>query len=485
MSSLKDKAIKGVFWSSIERFGNQGIQFGIGLILARLLLPEDYGLLGMILVFISLAQVFVEGGFPAALIRKNDPNDEDYSTVFWFNLMVALFCYTLLFLLAPFIADFFDEQKLINLTRIVALNIIINSFGIIQKTILTKDLNFKSQATINLSSILLSGLIGVYCAYNGYGVWALVIQNISRNIFMSFAFWFSTNWRPKLIFSKIAFKELFSFGSNLLFSALINAVSENLFSIIIGKLYNAKSLGYYTRANQFQKLPVSSIYGAISVVSYPVLSELQSNEDQLREGYKSMIKLIAFTLFPIMIILIAIAEPMIHLILTDKWLPSVPILQILCIVGAFYPLHAINLDILKIKGRSDLFFKLEVIKQVLNVSMILICYKWGVIGLVWGSVVLNFVCYYINSFFSKILVNYSFFSQIKDLFPFAFIATITLILLLLIKTILINLFIQLLCLPLIGAFIYFSTAYILKFKELRQFKEIFSRLFQKRKTVTV
>lgn len=481
MKTLKDKAINGVIWSLIERFGNQVIQFVIGLILARLLLPEDYGLLGMILVFISLAQVFVEGGFPAALIRKKDIKDEDYSTVFWFNLIVAIFCYTLLFILAPSIANFFNEKKLINLTRIVALNIVINSFGIIQKTILTKDLNFKSQAKINLISIIISGLIGVYSAINNFGVWSLVIQNISRNVFISIAFWFSTNWRPKLIFSKDSFYGLFGFGSNLLFSSLINAVSENLYSIIIGKLYNARNLGFYTRANQFQKLPVSSIYGAISVVSYPILSEIQFNENQLQKGYKSIIKLIAFTLFPIMIILIAISEPMIYVVLTDKWLPSVEILQILCIVGAFYPLHAINLDILKVKGRSDLFFKIEVIKQVLNISMIIICYKWGVIGLVWGSVVLNFVCYYINSFFSKILVNYSFIAQLKDLIPYALISTITLSLLILIKQFIANQYIELICLPLSGIIIYVGLSYIFKIQELFHFNEIILKLIQKGK----
>lgn len=485
MSSLKDRAIKGVFWSLLERFGNQGIQFVIGLILARLLLPEDYGLIGMILVFISLAQVFVEGGFPAALIRKSNVSSNDYSTVFWFNLVVAVFCYVLLFVSAPFIAEFFKEPKLVFLTRIVGLNVIINSFGIIQKTILTKSLNFKSQATINLSSILISGVIGVYCAYNGYGVWALVIQNLSRNVFMSTAFWISSNWRPQAIFSESSFKELFGFGSNLLLSALINAISENLYSIIIGKLYNAKSLGFYTRANQFQKLPVSSIYGAIGVVSYPVLSELQNNTQQLKEGYRSMIKLVAFILFPIMTILAAISEPMIHVILTDKWLPSAPILQILCIVGAFYPLHAINLDILKVKGRSDLFLKLEVFKQILNIVMIIICYKWGVIGLVWGSVVLNFVCYYLNSFFSKKLLSYSFLDQLQDISIFIFISALVFGSLLLLKILIVKPSYYLVAAPLSGLALYFLIALILNVKEIAKTKEIVLMLTKSSKIINV
>lgn len=484
MTTLKDKAIKGVFWGLIERFGNQGIQFIIGLILARLLLPEDYGLIGMILVFISFAQVFIEGGFPTALVRKMDVSKEDYSTVFWFNLIIALFSYILLYFSSPFIAAFFNEPKLVLLTRIVGLNIIVNSFGIIQKTILAKSLNFKSQATINLSSILISGLVGVYFAYNDYGVWALVIQNLSRNLLMSIGYWFNSTWRPLIIFSKESFKALFSFGSKILISSLINAISENLYSIIIGKLYNAKNLGYYTRANQFQKLPVSSIYGAISAVSFPVLSELQNDPHQLKEGYRSMIRLVAFVLFPIMTILGAIAYPMIQIILTEKWLPSAPILQILCIIGAFYPLHAINLDILKVKGRSDLFLKLEIIKQILNIVMIISCYRWGVVGLVWGSVVLNFVCFYLNSFFSKTLINYSFLNQLKDLFPFVVLSGCTLTLIFGIELIIQTPIHRLILSPCIGIITYLVIAQLFNIKEFSKIKDIIQSLFLRKKTVS-
>jgi O-antigen/teichoic acid export membrane protein len=472
LSSLKDKAIKGVFWSLVERFGNQGIQFVIGLILARLLLPEDYGLIGMILVFISFAQVFVEGGFPSALIRKSEPSASDYSTVFWFNLIAAFLCYAVLFLTAPFIAIFFEEPKLVELTRVVGLNIVINSIGIIQRTILSKDLNFKSQAKINLTSIILSGGIGVICAFKGLGVWSLVIQNLLRNIFTSAALWISSKWRPSFLFSKTSFKELFSFGSKLLFSSLINAVSENLFSLIIGKLYNAKSLGFYTRANQFQKLPVSSIYGAIGVVSYPVLSELQNDQAKLKEGYKSMIRMIAFILFPIMAILAAISEAMIHVVLTNKWLPSVPILQILCIIGAFYPLHAINLDIIKVKGRSDLFLKLEIVKQILNITMIVICYRWGIMGLVWGSVVLNFICYYLNAVFSKTLIDYSFFNQLQDLFIFVLMSLATLITLIGLNLIITHPYIYVVVAPVIGLALYISMGILFNVPEIAKVKNI-------------
>ncbi len=485
MNTLKDKAIKGVMWSAIERFGNQGIQFFIGLILARLLMPEDYGLLGMLLVFISFAQVFVEGGFSAALIRKSDPSIKDYSTVFWFNLMASFVFYVIIFFCSPMIADFYEEPLLIPLAKIIGLNIIISAIGTIQKTILTKQLDFKSQAKVNISSIIVSGAIGIFAAWHDYGVWALVIQNLSRNILMNIGFWIQSSWRPKFVFSLKSFKELFGFGSKLLASGLINAVSEHLYAIIIGKLYNAKSLGFYTRANQFQKLPVSSIYGAVGTVTYPVLAELKNDQVKLREAYRSMIRMVAFILFPIMAILAAVAEPMVHIILTDKWQPCVPILQILCIVGAFYPLHAINLDILKVKGRSDLFLKLEVIKQVLNILMIVICYRWGVMGLVWGSVVLNFVCYYLNAFYSKRIIEYGIMNQMKDLINITFMSSVVFIMLFLLNYIIQNTLLLLFIIPVLGMCLYIALAYILKVDELLKIRHILSGILKKLKPSSI
>lgn len=468
-----------MFWSVTERFGNQGIQFVIGLMLARLLMPEDYGLLGMLLVFISIAQVFVDGGFSAALIRRKDVSDQDYSTVFWFNLGVALICYLIIFTASPFIAGFYDEPLLAALAKVVGLNIIINAFGMIQKTLLTKKLDFKTQARINITSIIISGIIGIIAAWRGYGVWALVIQNISKNLFVNAGFWLQSSWRPKRVFSQSAFHELFGFGSKLLLSSLINAVSENLYAIIIGKLYNAKSLGFYTRANQFQKLPVSSIYGAIGVVSYPVLAELKDEPVKLREAYRSMIRMVAWCLFPVMVILGAVAEPMVKIVLTDKWLPCVPLLQILCIVGAFYPLHAINLDMLKVKGRSDLFLKLEVVKQLLNIVMIIVCFRWGVYGLVWGAVGLNVVCYYINAFYSKKMIGYGMRDQLKDLFVLALVSGLTLAVLVGILYLVPSAGLRFILIPVTGVVAYIGFSYLLNIEELAKIKEIIGGLQKK------
>lgn len=468
-----------MFWSVTERFGNQGIQFLIGLMLARLLMPEDYGLLGMLLIFISIAQVFVDGGFSAALIRRKEVSDQDYSTVFWFNLGVALLCYLIIYTTSPFIADFYDEPLLAPLAKVVALNIIINAFGMIQKTLLTKKLDFKTQAKINIASILISGVIGIIAAWRGCGVWALVIQNITKNVLVNAGFWLQSSWRPGRVFSQTAFRELFGFGSKLLLSSLINAVSENLYAIIIGKLYNAKSLGFYTRANQFQKLPVSSIYGAIGVVSYPVLAELKDEPVKLREAYRSMIRMVAWCLFPVMVILGAVAEPMVKIVLTDKWLPCVPLLQILCIVGAFYPLHAINLDMLKVKGRSDLFLKLEVAKQFLNIVMIVVCFRWGVYGLVWGAVALNVVCYYINTIYSKKMIGYGMSDQLKDLLAVVLVSGFTLALLVGILYLVPSAGLRLILIPPAGIVAYIGFSYLLNIEELAKIKDIIGGLQKK------
>jgi teichuronic acid exporter len=485
LSSLKNRAVKGVIWSVAERFGNQVVQFFIGLVLARLLMPEDYGLMGMLLIFISVAQIFVEGGFSSALIRKNNPTENDYSTVFWFNLLTSLLFYLIIFVSSPYIAAFYREPSLTLLAKVVGLNIILNAFGIIQKTKLTKSLDFKSQAKINIGSLIISGTIGLTAAFYGMGVWALVIQNLFRNGLMNLGFWIQSKWTPSILFSKISFKELFGFGSKLLLSNLINIFSENLYAVIIGKFYHAKSLGFYTRAHQFQKLPVSSIYGAISVVTYPVLSELQHNGDSesLRESFRSMIKLTSFVLFPIMVILGSISEPMISVILTNKWLPSAPILQLICISGSFYPIHAINLDILKVKGRSDLFLILEIVKQVLNILVVYNCYKFGIIGLLTGALVLNIFCLYLNSFFNKILIDYSFFNMLSDLSVIFFISIVTLVIVRSLFLFTNNQYVQLITFPLFGLAFYLLIAYFLKLKEFHSIKTIFENLYKKKRVI--
>ena len=479
MDTLKEKAIRGGIWTSIEKLGNQIISFGIGLILARLLIPEDYGLIGIILVFTAIAQTFVDGGFSASLIRKTNATDDDYSTVFWFNLIAAILFYVILFFSSYAISSFYNEPKLILLSQVIGINIILNSFGIIQKTILIKKFDFKTQTKISLLATVVGGTAGIISALNGLGMWSLVIQNISRTVIINGGFWMMSAWRPLFIFSKNSFKELFGFGSKLLASGLIYSISANLYSIVIGKIYNIKSLGYYARANQFQQLPVTSIYGTITTVTYPALVELQDDNEKLKSASRSIIKLTAFILFPIMGTLSVIAHPLILIVLTEKWLPSVPLMKLLCVVGAFYPLHAINLEILKVKGRSDLFLKLEILKQSLNILVIVICYRYDVIGLVWGMIVLNIVAYYINSYFTKVIINYGFLEQLKDLMvPIALTAMLILVMYGLSYFVKGDLA-QLIVLPVTGAVFYVVISFFLKLKEYDEMKGILLKIKSK------
>jgi len=476
LNELKDKAIKGGIWTFAEKLGNQLISFGIGLILARLLIPEDYGLYGILLVFIAIGQTFVDGGFSSALIRKSNATASDYSTVFWFNLIVAILFYWILFFTANKISSFYNEPKLKLLAQIIGINIILNSLILIQKTILIKKFDFKTQARISFLATIIGGIFGIYLALIGMGIWSLVLQNISRTFIITCGLWIKSSWRPMLIFSRNSFKELFGFGSKLLASGLIYVLSENLYSIVIGKIYNIKSLGYYSRANQFQQLPVTSIYGTISAIAFPTLSELQDDNQKLKSASKSIIKLTAFILFPIMGILGVVAHPLVSIVLTEKWLPSVSLIQLLCIIGAFYPIHAINLEILKVKGRSDLFLKLEVLKQGLNVIVILVCYKFDVIGLVIGLLILNIVSFFINSFFSKKIINYGSIEQIKDLMVFILLTGTLILLLYGLSFIFKQNLLKLIILPLIGSAFYLTISYYLKLKEFMEIKRIFQIL---------
>jgi teichuronic acid exporter len=479
VNDLKSKTIDGVLWGVLEKFGNQIIQFVIGLALARLLLPEDYGLIGMTMIFIAFSQAFIEGGFTTALIRKKDASNGDFSTVFWFNLFVSVFFYVAIYVSAPLISKFYNEPKLLLITRLIGLNLILNAVGIVQRTILIKRFDFKAQAKIHLTSILLSGLVGIAAAKNGYGVWALVASNILKNLLMVVFYWLNTSWKPSFEFSTSLFKSLFKFSSRLMISSILNNISENLYSLVIGKLFSSKSLGFFTRAQQFQQLPVSGVYGAINSVCLPLFSQVQDDHIKLREYYSKVIKLTSFVIFPVMGIIAVLSDDIIVTLLTEKWLPSSPLIKILCIIGAFYPIHAINLDILKVKGRSDLFLKLEVIKQALNFFMIWICYRYDVIGLAWGMVCLNILCLYLNTYFSKALINYSFFNQMRDMSLFGISTVIMLFLLQLLKSTISSPTISTMLIPLFGLVTYAFVSYILKIPEFNTVIEIAKSLKSK------
>ena len=415
--TLKQKTISGTIWSFIDSFANQGIQFIAGIILARILSPTEFGLIGMLTIFIALSQSFIDSGFTNALIRKKDCTQTDYSTVFYFNFIVGIIFYSILFFSADSISTFFNEPQLELLLQVLGLSLVLNALGIIQRTILTKNIDFKLQTRVSIVSSTLSGLIAISMAYNGLGVWSLVALTLGRFGFASLFLWLWAKWRPSLIFSKDSFKELFSFGSKLLISGLIDTAYRNIYYLIIGKYFSAVQLGYYTRADQFQALPSQQLTGVFGRVSYPILSTIQDDVIKLRSAYKQIIKSTMLITFVLMLGMAAIAKPMILTLIGEQWLPSVIYLQMLCFVGMFYPLHALNLNMLKVQGRSDLFLRLEVIKKLLSIPIIIVGILYGIKIMILGMLIITIIEYYLNSFWSGKLIGYSSFEQIKDIFP--------------------------------------------------------------------
>lgn len=416
-SNLKQKTISGLLWSFTESFANQGLLFIIGIVLARLLSPKEFGLIGMITVFIAISESFIDSGFSQALIRKKDCTETDLSTVFYFNLIIGVLFFGTLVLTAPAISRFFKEPQLIGLVRVLGLVLIIDALSLVQRTTLTRRINFKLQAKISIISTIFSGIVGISMAYKGFGVWSLVAKTISQRLMNSFLLWLWNHWSPRFILSKKSFNELFSFGSKLLASGLIDTLYKNIYYLIIGKYFNATELGYYTRADQFSNLPSKNINGIISRVSYPVLSQLQDESLKLKDGYKKIIKSTMLITFLMMFSMAAVAEPMVITLIGEKWRSSVVYLQLLCLAGALYPLHSLNLNMLKVRGRSDLFLRLEIIKKILAIPAIIIGIIWGIKIMIIGMCVNSLFAYYLNSFYSGRLINYPIREQLKDILP--------------------------------------------------------------------
>ncbi|HBZ26118.1 MAG TPA: flippase [Rikenellaceae bacterium] len=415
--SIKEKTVNGLIWSFIDSFANFGIQFLIGVVLARILSPREFGLIGMLTIFIALSQTFIDSGFSTALIRKKNCTQTDYSTVFFFNLVISLLCYLLLYGFSGAISSFFDEPQLKFLVQVMGIGLILNSFGIIQRAILTKEINFKLQTKISLIASLGSGTIAIAMALKGFGVWSLVALTLCRYALTSVFLWVYTKWQPKLIFCIKSFKVLFGFGSKLLLSSLIDTAFQNIYYLVIGKYFSAVELGFYTRADQFKAMPSQNITTVIQRVSYPILSSMQDDLPQLKEYYRKLIRSTMFITFMLMLGMAAVAKSMIITLIGEKWLPSVVYLQLLCLVGMFYPLHAMNLNILNVQGRSDLFLRLEIIKKSLAVPTIVIGIFWGIKIMIIGMLVNTLIAYFLNSYWSGKMIGYSFTQQVKDILP--------------------------------------------------------------------
>lgn len=415
--SLKLQTLRGIWWSTIERFAVQTVSFILGLIIARLLSPSDYGVIAMLAVFIAISQTFVDSGFSTALVRKIDRSESDNSTVFYFNIVVGLAVYVVMFFAAPFIAEFYQTPLLTPVTRVVSVTLIFSSFCVVQQALLTAKMDFKSQAKISLLSAIISGGVGIALAYYGYGVWALVVQTVVASLLRMVLLWVFSRWRPRAPFSKSSFRELFSFGSKLLASGLLDTIYNNVYTIVIGKLFSAASLGLYSRANQFAQFPSSNITGIIQRVTFPVLSSIQNEDERLRINYRKLIRMSGFIIFPLMIGLAAVANPLIEILLTEKWIGAVIYLQIICFAMMWFPIHAINLNLLQVKGRSDLFLRVEIIKKIIGISILCITIPMGLLAMCYGRVVSSLLALIINTYYTGRLINVGFVMQMTDLLP--------------------------------------------------------------------
>ena len=416
--NLKRKTVSGVMWSAIERFSLQGVQFVMQLVMARLLLPSDYGMIAMLTIFLQIAQAFIDSGFTNALIQKKDRTEVDYSTVFYFNIIIALLFYCILFVSAPLIAKFYNMPDLILVMRVMALSLIILSFSTVHKTKLTIEINFKIQSKITLIAAGISGIIGVGIAYWGYGVWALVYQSILNAMLTTILFNCFYRWKPLKTFSMKSFKRLFSFGSKLLVSGLIHTVYYNLYGIVIGKRFSAAELGYYTRAEQFAILPSYNLSAIITRVTFPILSSIQDDNERLASTYRKYIRLSSYLIFPLMVGLASLANPLVDLFLTEKWNGTVALLQILCFDWMFDHLSGINLNLLYVKGRSDLALRLEIIKKIIAITILLASIPLGIIGMCLGRVLYSLIATYANTYYTNSLIGLSFRTQLKDIIPY-------------------------------------------------------------------
>ena len=414
-SSLKRKAVKGISWNLLERFGVQGMSFIMGIIMARLLTPEAYGLIGMIVVFFAIAEVFVRSGFGEAYVQKKEVTDVDANTVFFTNFLISVLLYIILYYSAPAISRFYEEPKLIGLTRIMGLMIIINAFNVIQRAQISRNLNFKRKTKITLISTMASGLAGITAAFYGFGVWSIVIQRMGNRLFTTSGLWITSKWTPNYQVSKASFKSMFSFGSWLLFSNILREIFNNIYKLTIGKFFPAAQLGYYTKAKSFQEIASRQWTQAVSSVSFPVFSQVQDDKQRLQQAMSRFLTHTMVFIMPLMITLLVVAEPFVMLLLTEKWAPMIPFLQLLCIVGFLYPLHSVNVQVLLAQGKSQLNFNLAMIKNGLRVLNIIVMYRYGVIYIIIGEVVLSFIALLINTYYTKKMIDYGFIKQIRDI----------------------------------------------------------------------
>jgi len=473
MASLKNKAISGIIWSSIERFSVQGIQFVIQVIMARILMPEDYGVVAILVVFLAIFQIFIDGGFSSALVQKHDRSVVDYSTVFYFSVVVGIALCLIFFFSAPLIANFYEMPILVLVTRVVAINLIISAFAVVPRAIFTVRIDFKTQARATLTAVIISGAVGLWMANAGYGVWALVFQSLLGNGIGTFLLWILSKWWPSWVFSTVSFKKLFSFGSKLMLSALLDTVYRSMYTLVIGRRFSAQELGLYSRADQFAQFPSANFFNIINRVVFPVMCDVQNDDEKTKVIFYKFIRISTFIIFPAMIGLISLAEPFVRLLLTERWLGIVILLQVLCLAYMWFPVHALNLMLLQARGRSDLFLRLDIIKKVMGVVILVVTIPFGITIMCIGIVVHSVSALYVNTYYTKKYFDISLFRQIKYIFPSLTLSgSMGVMIFFLVRLELADMLILLLGVG-IGSLYYVGVATILRMEEVKELRAIF------------
>lgn len=464
--NLKEKTITGFKWSFLDNVGKYGGQFVIGIILTRLLTPEDFGLIGMITIFIVIGQSLTNSGFGQALIQKKNADNTDFSTVFYFNLLASSVIYLIIFFSAPLIAKFYNEPELIPLIKVISLAFVIDATGRIHQVHLEKQLDFKSPSIIGVTSVFISGTISITLAYMDYGVWALVSNTIIRSLTASIMFWIISRWRPLITFSRKSLKTLFMFGSKILVAGLMQSFFHNIYYLIIGRFFSAQSLGYYTRAATFKDMPVNTLTVIIQKVTFPVFSTIQDNDEKLIPGYTKAIRLLLAVVMPMMVMIFITTKPLISIVLGEKWLPVVPYLKVMVLYGWIYVLYTINNQIITVKGRSDYYLQIQVLDKVFIIVSILLTYRFGIMAMIYGHMAATLLSYLVESIYLRKVIDISLGYQFKNILPFLVASLVMLLSSIPVALWIENDVLYLSLSILVSSFAYIGSLWLLKVREL-------------------
>ena len=479
--SLKNKTIKGVGWSAADTYLGHGVTFLVGIVLARILSPAEYGLIGIVLIFTTVLNGVVDSGFSVALIRKKDASDEDYNTMFVTNMVMSLLMYVVLWLGAPTIAHFFERPELVSLTRVTGLILILQALSITQVTILTKRIDFKTKTKASLIAAVASGMVGIAMAFMGFGVWSLVGQKLSNTLLYSVCLWVLNRWWPNFSFSSGSFRYMWGFGWKMMVSGLLDRIWGQLYQVVVGRCYSPATLGQYTRSREYANMFSANFQTIIGRVTYPVLAEVQDNPERMVSAYRRIIKVTMFVTAVCMISLGAVAEPFIYCLIGPKWHQAATFLPLICISMSMYPLHAINLNMLKVQGRSDIFLYLEIIKKIIGIGPLCLGVFVGIYWMLVGSIFTGIIAYFLNSYYTGKKLGYSSWMQIKDVAPSYGLAFIIALSVYFIKYLPVSNWVILPLQILIGVLVFFFVCNRMKMQEYQELKGMVQSLTKRKK----